>query len=232
MKKYSRFVVLLIVAVLLAGCAKQTVDMTITDNGKMKVEIVSAMVSSMAEYSDEDKAELKKLGFKVEDYKDEAKDLVGIKYSKTYKLSEISGDKAVLVELGSIGTPDFDEKQYFQETGKGKYKATFVFDTSLDGSEEDMSEYADSFEISYSVTLPRKAISNNADSVNGNVYTWTVKYGEKKEINYEFEVKSNTLIYGIGAVVAIVIIGAVVVVLQKKKSKEQSLPTPGIPQQQ
>lgn len=225
MKKYSRFIMLLVVGILLAGCAKQTVDMKITDNGKMKVEIITAMASSMAAYSDQDKEALKKLGFKVEDYEDTTNDLKGIKYTKSYKLSKISKSKGNTVDISKIGQEDFDESQYFQVVKKGlfktTYKATFVFTAEEEDSEDgmDYSEYADSFQISYSVTLPREAISNNASKVDGNTYTWDVKYGEKTEINYEFEVKNNALVYGIIGVIVIIIIGAIGVVILNKKKK-------------
>lgn len=229
MKRYSRFIMLFIIGIILTGCAKQTVDMKITDNGKMKVEVVTAKTSSMGTYSDEEKAAIKKLGFKVEDYEDTTNDLKGIKYTKTYKLSKISGKKEIVVDVSKIGTAGFDESQYFQVVKKGlfktTYKATFVFDASisddLDSTEMDYSEYADSIQMSYSVTLPREAISNNADNVADNTYTWNASYGSKKEISYEFEVNNNALIYGIIGIVFIIIVGVgVAIVLNKNKKKQ------------
>lgn len=230
--KKCRFIILLIVVLFMSGCVKQKVDMTITDGNKMKIEITSAMSSSASEYSKDDpivknKEELESLGFKVRDYiPSSGEDMKGIVISKTYNLNKISSDQPVVVHLESIGNKDFDDSKYFQITKKGlfsdTYKATFIFDTS--GESEDIVNYADSFDISYSLTLPRKAITNNADSVDNNVYTWKVKYGEKKEINYEFKVVNTTLIYGLIAVTLIIIISIIIVVVRKKRSNNQQLP--------
>lgn len=225
MKRYNRFTILMLIVMLMTGCVKQKVDMTITDNNKMKIEVTSAMASSVANYSEEytqiaSRETLKKLGFTVKDYEAaEGEDMVGIVFSKTYNLKKISNSKAVEVHLEQIGSEGFDESQYFQVVKKGllstTYKATFVFDTSNSSADD---TYADSYDISYSVTLPRKAISNNADTVNGKQYIWKVNYGDKKEINYEFKVINSTLIYGVVAIGIIIVVVLVTLLIRRKKN--------------
>ncbi len=222
MEKLKKGLVLLLAVFLVSGCVKRTVEMNIDKNGTVTVTGIAAVASDLA--SDDslvlDQEDLEKLGYQVEEYKDE--DMVGVKFTKTYKLEDISSDKASLVHLELLGEEGFDEQFKYQKVGDKTYKATFVFDTTGE-YDESMAQYASQIEVKYSVTLPSEAKSHNADEVDGKTYTWNVTYGEKKDINYEFTLGggsgSNSMLLWIGIAVAVVAIVVIVIVVMKKKGK-------------
>ncbi len=238
MKKFGKTLFLLLVVAAMTGCVKQTIHMDINKNGDVTMTAINATQNGTT--SDSDKEELEKLGYKVEDYEED--DLTGIKFSKTYKLSEISSKESKQVDLTTVGTEEFDKQLSFQKKGN-TYKANFIFDTTLsDDYDESYASYASDMEISYSVTLPNKPKSHNADTVSedGKTLTWNVKYGEKKVINYEFKLGSDILKYVlIGG--AIVVIAVVIVVVVKKNKKQNptgmnnamayATPMPAVPNQ-
>ena len=238
MKRFLKLFSIVLMVFVLTGCVKQNIHMDIT-NSEVKISVTDAMNSSLRDETAvaELKAQYEELGYTVEDYDGSKDGYVGVVYSKTYKLSDVSGDDAVEFHLETIGTEDFKDDQMFKlEKGifGNTYRATFIFDTtaaSIEGfDEDDISENASSFDISYTVTLPSKAKSHNADSVDGNTYTWNVEYGEKAEINYVFSTMSLVTMIIIG-VVAIVVVGIIVLVIVKmvKKHKNNLPPTEGIP---
>lgn len=228
MKKVAKMLGVLLMVFILSGCAKQHIHMDIT-NSDVTIEVTDAMHSSLR--STDEVAKLKEkyeaLGYTVKEYDGEDDGMIGVIYTKSYKLSDVSSDEAVVFHLETIGTSNFKDPKIFKEE-KGlfgnTYRATFVFNTldaSTDGfDEEELEDNADSIEIKYTVTLPNKAKSHNADSVDGKTYTWKIGYGENVEINYVFKTTSP-LVYVLLIVGAIAIIGAVVFVILKKEKKNK-----------
>jgi hypothetical protein len=163
------------------------------------------------------KEKWEKLGFSTADYKDA--EMVGIEVTKTYKLKNVSSKDQVSVRIDEVAEGDIKEEIYFQKIKNGlfstMYKATFVFDTSDDKA--GMGEYGSSFDLSYSVTLPRKAKANNADEVEGNKYIWNINYGEKKVIEYEIKVVNRLLVFGIAFVLVAVSASTAVLIIKKRK---------------
>lgn len=225
MKKLSKIVMVLMVIFVMSGCANRSVHMDISSNGKVTLSAIIAYAESASTYgmsvTEEEKEEYEKLGYKVENYKEE--DMVGVKISKTYHIKDVSSKESVTVHLESVGSSSFEDDILFQSVGNNSYKANFVIDTKT-GYDSSLASFSSQFDISYSVTLPEAPKSHNADAVDGNTLTWKVNYGEEKNINYEFSLKgSNSFIYTIiGTIVIIAIIIAVITLIKKSKNKSKT----------
>lgn len=229
MKKIFKTLSIVFMVFVLVGCAKQNIHMDIT-NSKVTISVTDVMNSSLRDEEEVTSMmeEYKNRGYDVKKYDGEEDGMVGIVYSKTYKLNDVSGETPITYHLEEGMRDDFKNPRIFQvEKGilGNTYTATLVLDTSvfldLDEGEteeeyqEEIDEYASYVDISYTVTLPSKAKSHNADSVDGKTYTWNVAYGDKVEINYVFSTISPIVYIGI-IVVALAIIGGVVYFVMKK----------------
>ncbi len=208
MKRLNRLFTLLLVVFLVTGCVKYNTQMGISEQGEVDLNItvgfanylldmVEEEESSTGMMTDSDKEELEKLGFKVEDYKDN--DWTGVKLSKAYQIENVSSTNSVTVPLDSI--LEGEDTVLFQSLGNDTYKGHFTIDgNSLNASDlnsgemspEDMEMLKASMDISYSVTLPSAPISHNADKVEGNTLTWNVKFEGVTDIQYEFSLKKGS----------------------------------------
>lgn len=225
MKRLSKLFVLLLTVLLITGCVKENVHMDIKKNGDVELSIVMAYADSISNYikvTDEEKQSFIDAGYKVEDYVDES--LKGIKVTKTYKIKDISSNQEIEVSLNDLLENPSKDITLFQKTGKGKYKANFTIDTKeSNANSSDLMKYASNIDISYSVTLPSNPKSHNATSIDGNTLTWKIKYGETKNINYEFTLNNNNILWIIIGVVGIAIIAVVVVAIVMKRKSYQTL---------
>lgn len=80
------------------------------------------------------------------------------------------------------------------------------------------SESQGSFEMTFTLILPNRAISNNADNISrdGKTLTWNVK--EAKDIDVEFKVeKTNIFVYIIIVLIVIAFIVSLVFMIRRKK---------------
>lgn len=206
MKRFSKIMTTLVfVAVLLTGCVKYNANMAINSQGNVDVTFIVAFANSLLEedngvsvsgFSEEDKQKYEQKGFKVEDYKDA--NWTGNKISKSYNIEQVSSPNPVVVELDSY--PEEETQFLFQSLGDKKYKGHFTIDPNNDDSIQASTEgmtpeqlesiYA-SMDYKYSVTLPSKPISHNADKVEGNTLTWNISFDKKTDIQYEFSLESD-----------------------------------------
>lgn len=211
MKRFSKIMTLILVAFVLTGCVRKKVTMKIKKNGDIEVSAIDAYASNAGmSVSDSEKEEYKKNGFKVEDY--EADDYKGVKVSKKFKISDVSSDSPVTFSIENLMSTA--NPKMFQKTGDKTYKATMVLDATSGGSS------GSGADISYTVTLPSKPISHNADKVDGNTLTWTLDLGQKKNINYEFSLNgSNNMLWIILGIVGVAAVAIVVVVVLNNKNK-------------
>ena len=213
MKRLSKIITMLLVVFLVTGCVRRKINMNISRNGEIELTAIIAYADSAnMTVSESDKAKYKSNGFKVEDYnQDEYK---GVKISKKFKISEVSSDSEVKFSLKDL--EETAKPIMFQKIGNKKYKANFVLDTRTSDGQS-----GSGVDISYTVTLPNKPISHNANSVDGNTLTWTADLGEEKAINYEFSlggISTSLIIIGIIVVAAVAIV--IVVIVMGKKNKQ------------
>ena len=95
------------------------------------------------------------------------------------------------------------------------------------GSTEDSQEYQVDSDITFTVTLPNKPISHNADSVSsdGKTLTWNLSMTSQKAIEFEFNFNSFPLIpVIIGAAILLIII-IIIIVIKGKKGPKTALET-------
>lgn len=232
MKRIIKTFSIVLMLLVLVGCAEQKVHMNVT-NSEVTVEVTDIVNSSIREESQvpELKTKYESLGYTVKEYDGTEDGMVGVICSKKFKLSDVASEDTVEFHLETIASEELKEPKFFKAE-KGlfgtTYRATMVYDTksaTVDGfTTEELEENASSIEISYTVTLPSKAKSHNADSVQDNTYTWNVTYGETKEINYVFKTTSPLLYVAIAvAVIAVVAIVVIFIMKNKKKNIQQPM---------
>ena len=156
----------------------------------------------------------------------------GFKITKTFKnIDKISSDKNVNYSLSGL-TEGKNKNDYVFKVKKGLFKnhytAKFDFnmgDSSASNGSTDMSSYLSSMDLSYNVTLPYKAIKNNATKVNKDKtkLSWDLTKNTKDKIEFEFE------LYNRGIIIAFVVVGVLLLVgigvlvfflVKGKKNKE------------
>lgn len=246
MKKFLKTLLVVVMIFGLTGCVKYNVSMSIKDNKSVTLEVIYAidesLVSSFTESEDEEQSGinldnynyLKEKGYVISEYSEKTDDgsLSGIKITKTFKnIDDITKDSKKVVDMVNIfdneNATNFDDSQFFYKNGDN-YKASFTFDFSEDEEEGiDYSAYQSYFNLKYQVSLPTKAISNNATSVSddGKTLTWDLSYAKVNDVEFEFNFNSssNTLLYVlVGGALAVVVIAVLAVTKSKKTPKNNN----------
>ena len=192
--------------------------------------------------------EIKKQGFTVSKYQKD--NLEGFTLTKKFSnIDEISTDEDIEFDISGMMNGTSDSKYWFKVVKgdkKNTYYAKFKFDandsglntnemnddladTSLpsDGEEDtddnnlDFSNLMSNLDLSFNVTLPTAALSNNAtkaENDNKNL-SWTLFSNGEQTIEFAFELnnENNFLLYvGIGIFVVIVIIIVLLIVFKSK----------------
>lgn len=248
MKKTIFIIIVLNCILLLTGCVKSETTMVINKDKSMDLSITYSVADYLLDLSDENSASeettdikeesetwknLEKRGYLVEKYIED--EYSGFKAKKHIKnIDEISSEDNTQVIMSDFLEDDYKDDVYFKiEKGffKNKYTANFIYDLKEETQDEetteediDLSAYTSSISIQYKVTLPIKAIKNNATVVSedGLTYTWKAPYGEVTNINYTFEIP-NTSSYVICAIATIIVIGSIVTIVLVKKKKCDNL---------
>ncbi|MBQ2640262.1 MAG: hypothetical protein IJF92_05855 [Bacilli bacterium] len=238
MKKLKYLVFVLIFTFLCTGCVKFNANMDIKKDKSMDFSIIYALDSTYfgnkQSVDKKNQKELKEKGYKIEDYsKDKMK---GVKITKTFKnIDKISSNKNVNYSLSGL-TEGKNKNDYVFKVKKGLFKnhyiAKFDFnmgDSSASNGSTDISNYPSSMDLSYNVTLPYKAIKNNATKVNKNKtkLSWDLTKNTKDKIEFEFELY-NTCTIIIFVVLVIVIIAGVgvttfFIINNKKKDNKKEV---------
>lgn len=174
---------------------------------------------------------LESKGYKVDEYSEttDKGTITGVKITKTFKnIDDITKETEKVVDMVNMfsveNANNFDDSQFFYKKGDN-YKASLKFDLSEGESsdEVDASMYESYFDLKYQVTLPTKAVSNNATNVSddGKTLTWNLSMTKPTTVEFEFNFsqKSNILLYALIGV-GVVAVAAVVVVVIATKSKK------------
>lgn len=245
MKKLKVVVSLCVMMLLLSGCKmKVEYDMTIKNNKSMNFSIITALDNELIDgmlsmengngeqssFTDEQRWEVlendlndsedgenpEDYGFSVSKY--EEGEYKGYQFTKKIdNIDEISGDVANF-ELSNY--QNISDSIVFVKNGE-TYKANFVL-----SSEEQSSStqgYDIGIEMKYVVTLPNKPISHNATEVSkdGKTLTWNLLNADSQNIEFEFTLKDNTMLYiGIAAGVVIIFIILIVVIVSNGKKRK------------
>lgn len=241
MKYIIKIIILGFITFAVTGCVKYNVDMQISKDKKVELEIkLGKIVSNFEEgYLDDVDNNDYSLGIQVSDYNyltaqgyrvmpyEEEKDnksYKGVIITKSFKsIDDIAGIKSQTVNFMELIEKDtitnFDETQLFLRDGI-KYKSNFVFDLKDEETETEVSDY----DLKYTVTIPYKSIKNNASirSKDGKTLTWILELGKNNDVNFEFillpkfltSIESKIIFFGIAEV--ILILGIVFIVKNKK----------------
>ena len=237
------------VALILSGCAvkgdfelgissDKNVDfgMTIAYDDEL-IEALMSMgsideTSEETEYTDEQKWEFvenlfvsedgstpESLGFTGERYQEE--DYKGYTYTKNVgNIDSITADDASFNLTNDY--LEISESKLFAKNGDN-YVSKITFTPA-----EETEGYQIESDITFTVTLPNKPISHNADSVSkdGKTLTWELTTNSQETIDFEFNFSSFPLIPVIigAAVLLVIIIVVIVIVIKGKKGPKNSEP--------
>ncbi len=138
--------------ILMSGCVKYNVNIKITDDKKMNMELIIATLKSMQseesgmEFNTNDSTEeLQKDGWKEEKYEDD--EYIGSKLTKTFKnIDDISTSSQTEYDFNALVQEGKETKYMFHkktENGKSIYTAKFKADANTDNmttDEEDKEE--------------------------------------------------------------------------------------------
>lgn len=237
MKKLKYLVFVLLFTFICTGCVKFNVNMDIKKNKSMDFSMIYALDSTYfgnkQSVDKKNQKEMKEKGYKVEEYsKDKMK---GYKITKTFdNIDKISSDKNVNYSLSGL-TEGKNKNDYVFKVKKGLFKnhytAKFDFnmgDSSASNGSTNMNSYLSSMDLSYNVTLPYKAIKNNATKVNKDKtkLSWDLTKNTKDKIEFEFELYNKGAIIACVAIVLVVLAGVGVgiffIVKNKKKDNKKS----------
>ncbi len=252
---------LLCVCLLFSGCIQSNITMTVKKDRSMDISATYLVADYLANMTtdksttqngvDKDSANWKSLqdrGYTMESVKKDG--YTGFKATRHFhSIDDVSKESGVGVTLwknttGNFLDAGFDDTTFFsvkREFLKDTYTAHFFYDLSPEATgitkqeaSEDLSAYLSEIEVTYTVTLPYKAIGHNATSVSsdGLTYTWKIPYGRPTAIDYTFTMPSRNILYcgiGAGALLLIAAVVVVVLLLIRKKRKNTAVAQPAQP---
>lgn len=147
-------------------------------------------------------------GFKKEKYSDN--EYIGNKYTYVYEsIDDVTSSIGSKVYINDNNSDELLGKDLFTKNND-VYSANLVY-SLVDKDEYDEVNFINTF----SVNLPRRNVSNNADKVvnSGKTLIWNIKNGEEKNIKFSFKLNDNkgylviaSLIFDIDIIIAIIIL--------------------------
>src|SRR5574344_2548783 len=142
MKMKKTLLLLLIATTFLTGCVRENINMSIDKNKKMDLTIILArdMSYTDSKLDESRKLEFEKIGFKVEDYKDDT--YVGIKLTKSINsIDSNSKENNITFNLEKIVIEKIETSQLFTNKKNlfgDTYTAKFIYDSNSLSYFEDM----------------------------------------------------------------------------------------------
>ena len=246
MKKF-KYILLLTSLLLSTGCVKYNASMDIKKDKSMDFSIIYALDTTYFEDTEvldsSDKLELEQLGFTITDYNNGS--MLGYTLNKSINnIDDVSKADSVNYDLSGLLTNKEDSNYIFKiKKGiiKNTYTAKFKFDSdesnlnnlekedttneedtdSLDMSDMDLSSFTSNLDLSFNVSLPYSAISNNATTVNNDNknLTWNLTSFQEDYIEFEFDLYNMTNIYIGISIIGLILLLIVFYILNKKKKK-------------
>lgn len=228
----KKIISLILIILLLSGCASNDVSMNIDNNSVMFNETITFDSESFEIFNDtlsNVTDEYNVNGFNVKKTND------GYVISKNLgKLYKLANGKNERVNLGEFALDTFESNKLFKETNYilfSKYESNFNIDYSsmdsvnsinriLYNDEEEISkEYYDKISgmlnngitTSFSLTTNNRVGNNNASSKYNNIYNWNLIYDMNNSIEFEIYVINKDAFIILGVIILIcVIIGMIV----------------------
>lgn len=228
----KKIISLILIILLLSGCASNDVNMNIDNNSVMFSETITFDSESFEIFNDtlsNVTDEYNVNGFNVKKTND------GYVISKNLgKLYKLANGKNERVNLGGFALDTFESNKLFKKTNYilfSKYESNFNIDYSsmdsvnsinkiLYNDEEEISkEYYDKISgmlnngitTSFSLTTNNRVGNNNASSKYNNKYNWNLIYDMNNSIEFEIYVINKDAFIILGVIILIcVIIGMIV----------------------
>ncbi len=228
----KKIISLILIILLLSGCASNDVNMNIDNNSVMFSETITFDSESFEIFNDtlsNVTDEYNVNGFNVKKTND------GYVISKNLgKLYKLANGKNERVNLGGFALDTFESNKLFKKTNYilfSKYESNFNIDYSsmdsvnsinriLYNDEEEISkEYYDKISgmlnngitTSFSLTTNNRVGNNNASSKYNNIYNWNLIYDMNNSIEFEIYVINKDAFIILGVIILIcVIIGMIV----------------------
>ena len=243
MKKYLKLLGVFSIVLLATGCVKMKVTMKVNADKSMDVEFIEAMADSLLQskgadsiLSKDDISKMEKDGYTVKKYSKDS--MTGFTVTKKIKnIDDISDTKNVKGDLSlkKSGSKLFTVKKgFFKNTYTAKLKSSDsssvssqmgTSKTTNSSSSLGLSNYSSSMDMSFKITLPYKAISNNASKVSkdGKTLTWNLLEG-KDSIDFEFSLynMTNIIIVVVAGILVIAGVVVLIIVLTKKKKTQNA----------
>ncbi len=227
MERLFKILTIFLVVVFLCSCSvKNDNSITISKDGKVSYtiligidkQLIASLKNNNVLYDDTNvnisdyvSANIKDGyldGFKKEKYSDN--EYIGNKYTYIYdNIDNITSSIESKVYINDDENTELLGKDLFSKNDD-VYSANLVY-SLLD--KDDYNEV--SFLNTFSVNLPRRNISNNADKVinNGKTLIWNIRNGEERNIKFSFKLNDNrgylviaSLIFDIDIILAIIIL--------------------------
>lgn len=218
------FIVLTIL--FLCSCSiKNDNNLTINSNGKVDYSVIIAfdkellsnlndmevIDGSLEEYVTSNIKDSYLSSFNKEEYKDG--NYIGNKYTYTIdNINKVSSDKIDTIYLNDNKDKVNGEK-LFSKNGS-IYSARFVYNLKNKYNYKDVS-----FINTFSVDLPSRSLTNNADKVsnNGKRLVWNINNGEERNIMFSFRLNNNYAITSMVSIVIDVIIIIMMIIIKKRR---------------
>lgn len=207
---------------------------------------------------EENKKDLTDSGYKVEKYKDG--NMSGYTLSLSISnIDLVSDDKSVEYSLSNILEDSKEDKKIFQvKKGliKNTYTANFKFDSSdsdlsndtgSDSTSDDLDSWdiegdsdtnwdnfisstTSSMDLSFTVNLPYRALSNNATQVSDDSKNliWSLSNEETENIQFVFELYNYTNLIMIGVIILLIVAGILYLIVFRKKKNTNSTNINGV----
>lgn len=229
LKNIAIITILGIILFTLTGCANVNYDIKLNKDGSADISYVmgydksflaSMGVETTSVKNDDSLNDMKKEaeenGYTIEDYEDET--TFGFKASKHVNNIQEEFDLDNITEDGKESNKIMYEKTVL----KMKYSQDAKVDLTdmFEDNNAMLKAIVSQMKISYKITLPFKAGSNNATTVSedGKTLEWNLKAGEVNEI--EFEASQDYGMYALTALALVLVIVATVAVSLSKKAKK------------
>lgn len=231
MKKIIGIILSILISISLTGCVKGKIHITVNRDKSADVEINFGVDKSLYSLMNSNdpfsniKTSLEKEGYKVSDFSDDKYKGITGKNHYTDLDKGISNlklsDKAVLSGNNSL------------KIDKGFFFNKYTIDTNIDMSSiasdkditEDEKKFQDMFinniSMDFIITMPVKAITNNASVISQDkkTYTWNLMPGKNNKISMTIKVPNINRII-LTAVSAIVFIILLIIIIKNKNKKE------------
>lgn len=244
MKKHLLVISLLSIMLFLSGCVEQNTHVKINADGSADVSqtlLLSKELSAMAEKQEKNAIEgmmddinkefSENKGYKGEVIEENGRQ--GIQISKHFESVEEVFDSE-LFTFKAVGDGEV-ENPWKVDVDK-RFFATYVsieadinYEDWLKGSagmsDEEakiMARMNDPFDFSYSLTIPVKAASQNADEVDNRTYTWNLDFEENTKIELKYHVldmKNVAIVGGIGLVALLAVVSFLLRTMKQKRNR-------------